>query len=390
MRVTAFDVGKKASYVLMAAGLLGIFATVVFFSDALFFQTLVILNLLVAFTPVILVNYLEYRRIKAIELYLPDYLRDVSESVKSGMTLETAVEAAAKGHYGPLSEEMMLTAAQISWGIPFEETMRRFAERVNSKMVRQAVLITIESYKSGGDIADILETISADIRLLKEVEEKRKSDLQVYVISTYFIFMLFLAIIVILSKSFLPATPQLNMLAMILGGQTSNVSEEEYKNYFFHLTLIEAFFAGLVSGQMGEGSIIAGFKHSFVMIVITLAAFQFFLSPEPFASKIAGEILKIPPTAMTATSTEIPLMLTGDTTAAQVAEMVSAAAEEKKLEAYKDFSSDKVRFAAGDCKPCENGDLVIDADVVLVKKPSKIFFKVIVTRAGYRIDIRAP
>jgi len=41
----------------------------------------------------------------------------------------------------------------------------------------------------------------------------------------------------------------------------------------FHLSLIEGFFAGLIAGKMGEGSMGAGLKHSLILIVIGFLAF---------------------------------------------------------------------------------------------------------------------
>jgi flagellar protein FlaJ len=34
------------------------------------------------------------------------------------------------------------------------------------------------------------------------------------------------------------------------------------------MTLIQAFFGGLVAGKMGEGSIYAGLKHSLIMMIL--------------------------------------------------------------------------------------------------------------------------
>jgi flagellar protein FlaJ len=378
---------KKIGYVMMGVGLFLLLLFYVFFGSFYYFQTLAVIALLIAFVPIITINYMEYRRIKAIELYLADFLRNVSESIRSGMTLERAMDSASCGHYGPLSEEMKITSAQISWGISFEEALERFSNRINSKLVRQALLIILESYKSGGEVADILETVSTDIRLLKEVETKRKGELQIYVVSTYFIFFLFLAIIIVLSKSFLPATPQLGALSSIVGGTAPTITEEEYKTFFFHLVLIEAFFAGILCGQMGEGRIIAGFKHSFILVVISLLTFQFALAPEPFANKIATEILKLP-SGTEMVSTEAPYTLFSDVTSAQIAEIVKAAAKEKKTAGFEQLEAKNIFFSKGDCKPCEREDITLETGFLLVKRPAKIYYTIASRKGNYVITIR--
>ena len=377
-------------YAITFVAIIASLITLLQFRNATFFQTLLIVDLLGVFTPIIVLNYLNYRRTKLIEAHLPDFLRDVAESNRSGLTLEKAIESAAKGQYGPLTEEMHIVSAQISWGIPFEDALLKFSQRVESKLVRQIALIILESYKSGGAIADILETVSTDVRTLKEIETRRKSELQVYIISIYFIFLLFLAIIIVLSKTFLPATPQLNNIASILGGTVSKVSEEEFKTFFFHLSLIQAFFAGLISGQMGEGSVTAGFKHSFILIIVTLASFQLFLSPEPLASKVADEVLKLPPSASGFSTVEQAFTVFTDTSSAEIAKIVKERSTDRKLQGYEEITAANFFFTSTDCKPCTAGDITVQGSVVVVKKPTKVLFSLSNRKGFYTITIRGP
>ena len=377
---------KTLIYGATGVGIMMILATFIFLLNSMYFQTVLIVSLLVSFTPIILLNYLEYKRVKEIELNLADFLRNVAESTRSGMPLEKAIASSAEGNYGPLTEEMSIVSSQISWGLPFEDALLKFSKRIKSKLVQQTILIVVESYRSGGDIADILETVSEDIRSLKDIEAKRSSDLQIYVISTYFIFFLFLAIILILSKSFVPATPQLAGVAKLVGGTVSSVTEEDYLVYFFHLSLIEAFFAGLVSGQMGEGNIIGGFKHAFILVIVTLVAFQIFLAPDPFAARVAGEITKLPPSVTSASTDELPYTIATDTTAEDIAKRVNASVGARA--GWESFSKDKIEFTYSDCDACRRGDLVIQKEFIIVKKPTKALYSVSVANGFYTINIR--
>ena len=377
---------KNLIYAVSGIGVVMILATLLLLINSVYFQTVLVVSLLVTFTPLIIQNYLEYVRVKAIELFLSDFLRDVAESNRSGMPLEKSIASAAEGNYGPLTDEMKIVSSQISWGISFDEALLKFSKRIKSKLVQQTILIVVESYRSGGDIAGILETVSADIRSLKDIEAKRRSDLQVYVISTYFIFFLFLAIILVLSKSFVPATPQLNNVAQIVGGTVSKVSEDDFKTFFFHLSLIEAFFAGLVSGQMGEGSITAGFKHSFILIVVTLISFQVFLTPEPFSNRLASEISRLPPMTTSAGSAEMPYTLFSDTSADDVAKIVKEMTKDKPE--WQEFSKDNIVFSYSDCSPCERGDLVVQKELILVKKTTKVMYTLSIRNGQYSINIR--
>ena len=50
-----------------------------------------------------------------------------------------------------------------------------------------------------------------------------------------------------------------------------------YRTLFFHMVLIQAFFNGVLAGQLGEGSVVAGLKHSAIMLGVALLVFGLFL-----------------------------------------------------------------------------------------------------------------
>ncbi len=382
--------GKEISpmYLLTGVGIFLIVLAMTAFQYTFYYQGLLVTGALVSVLPILLTYYLEYSKIKKIEVYLPDFLRDVSESVRAGMTLPTAFYNASQGDYGPLSKDMRKIAAQLSWGISMPEALTRYAKKTKSKLVKQALMIIVESYQSGGEIATVLETVSTDVKTLKELEMERKSKLSVYIISTYFIFFLFLGIILILTKTFLPATPQLQSVSAILGrGGGVPMSEEDFRTVYFHLCLIEAFFAGLISGQMGEASIIAGIKHSVILVIVTILAFQFLVVAEPFQSKVANEILLIPPGAAGSSAKDIVYTFTADVTNVDVAREVKRVAEEKNAAEFRSLTPDMIKFTYRSCTPCNKGDLIVSEDSIIVKKPSKVKYSIYNTGNGYNIMI---
>ncbi len=340
------------------------------------FQTALIVSLLVAGLPYTILRYLKYRRTRIIEKYLPDYLRDVSEGLRAGMALPRAIESASKGSYGPLSDEMQKTAAQISWGVPFTEAMEKFANRSNSALVDRSVTIIVESHRSGGNVAEVLETVARDIKTIQSLRSKRKSKLRVYLVSIYFIFFLFLGIIASLTVSFVPATPDLNKAAGVLGGTPSDMSPADFRNYFFHLALVEAFFAGLIGGQMGTGHVLAGFKHSVIMIVSTLILFQVILAPPGFVDSVAGEIVKLPPNTKGMSSSTATLTISNSVNASEIAKKAREKAEAEGKGGYSQLRGSDIIFLPMSCSPCSKGDLLVTGNSIEVKKSSDVPVKV--------------
>jgi flagellar protein FlaJ len=50
-----------------------------------------------------------------------------------------------------------------------------------------------------------------------------------------------------------------------------------FSRLLYHTCLVQAIFSGLIAGQMGEGSIGAGVKHSCVLLLIALFTFNFII-----------------------------------------------------------------------------------------------------------------
>ena len=61
-------------------------------------------------------EYLRLRKVRKIDARFPDFVRDLAESRRAGMTFTRAIMHASTGNYGVLTEEIKKIAQQISWG----------------------------------------------------------------------------------------------------------------------------------------------------------------------------------------------------------------------------------------------------------------------------------
>jgi len=57
----------------------------------------------------------------------------------------------------------------------------------------------------------------------------------------------------------------------------SSLNPEITKRIFFHMTVIQGLFGGLVAGKMGEGTISAGLKHSVILLTCGYVVFKLIL-----------------------------------------------------------------------------------------------------------------
>jgi flagellar protein FlaJ len=218
-------------------------------------------------------EYLRIKRIRKIDERFPDFVHDLAELRRAGMTFPKAILTASKGSYGFLTSEIQKIAKQISWGSSVEDALKNFAQRVNTKLVNRTVSLIIEASHSGGNVADVLEVASKDARELKLIASERRASILSYVAVVYVGFGVFLLIIIVLCSSLLPAL--LSSGGMQAGlGRSGGITLEAVTSVFFFASLIQSYGMGIVTGVFEEGKMVSGLKHSFIMLVITWIVFK--------------------------------------------------------------------------------------------------------------------
>lgn len=234
-------------------------------------------------------EYKKYREIKEMEEKFPLFLRDLTEAISSGMSLPKAIVTCSKYDYGSLNKEIKKIVNQISWHLPINKVLERAAKDMRkSKKISTAFRILREAYMSGGNTPAVLTSLSESFERLEEIAKERKSILNQYVIMIYAISFIFLVVVVMIQRILVPilSNPQLGYAGIsnpcftcfgfacnlcefyrITAFSLFNAKEENfyYVSLFFFLSLIQAIFAGLVAGQISEGSYKAGLRHSIIL-----------------------------------------------------------------------------------------------------------------------------
>ncbi len=148
--------------------------------------------------------YKEDTRIKKADSEFPLLLRELAQAKRAGLTLVDSFGLIAEGEYGILTESLRTTAYQLTWGVPFEEALRLFAERHPTKMIKRSIELIIEGYRVGGDIGSILKITADDVNEVRALEKKRATDMMPYIAICYITFGVFLLILMVLYGTFIP------------------------------------------------------------------------------------------------------------------------------------------------------------------------------------------
>ncbi len=222
----------------------------------------------------------ELKRVNGIDQKFPEFLRDLAESQRAGMTLTEAVMTASKGNYGQLTPEVRKMAAQIEWGVSFQDALERFAKRVRTPLIDRTVALVVQAAASGGNVVDVLSAAANDSREIQMILKERKGSMAIYTMIIYVAFLVFMGVVAILTAQFIPEVSKAVSKAegISIGGLNFRaIDEQAFRSVFFHAALIQGLGGGLVAGVMEGGKPVAGLKHCVIMISMAYVVFRFFI-----------------------------------------------------------------------------------------------------------------
>lgn len=238
------------------------------YGESTLFSSINLIGLFIFAFPIIMVKYMQYRRFKELETMFPIFLRDFVESTRSGMTIPAALKSVSKNDYKTLTPYVVKMAAQLDWGVPAEKVLVKFSKESKSKLISRIISSVKESHRFGGNLADTFEALSNTAVEVERLREERGLYLHSQMITGYIIFFVFLGVIIGLEKFLVPSLSQVNPVgfAQAVVPETQENLAQEYRDLFRNLIILQGFFAGLAVGKMAEGAIVAGVKHSLLMV----------------------------------------------------------------------------------------------------------------------------
>lgn len=220
------------------------------------------------------------RMVRGIEAAVPDFLTRMAGINQVGLTIAQAIEIMVRTNLGLLSYEIKRVSRDIIWGASVEDALVRFERRVRTPAVSRSVSLIAAACRMSGEISEVLSIAAKDARMSHVLAEERKAGMAMYIIVIYLAYFVFLFVVVVISTRFLPVLGEISVPSTGAGitplpGMGASSVIPTFDRLLFHLSIIQAFFSGLVAGKMGEGSVKAGVKHAAVMLAVALVIFAF-------------------------------------------------------------------------------------------------------------------
>lgn len=120
--------------------------------------------LVLSLLPALQLLQLKQKRIDKFQKQLPEALELVSRALKAGHALTSGMKLAADQFDAPLGTEFEETLDEINFGVSVADALKNLAERMNCMEVRYFVVAVILQRETGGNLAELMESLAHLIR----------------------------------------------------------------------------------------------------------------------------------------------------------------------------------------------------------------------------------
>ena len=121
------------------------------------------------------VSYKVRKRQEQFATQLPDFLRSLVMSLRSGFGLTQAIEMAVSESREPIRDEIERVLAEVRMGRNLPEAMRGVAERMDNNDLEWVIGAIEINRETGGNLSEVLATVNGTIRERGRLQRKVRS-----------------------------------------------------------------------------------------------------------------------------------------------------------------------------------------------------------------------
>ncbi len=227
--------------------------------------------------------YLMHDRVRRVEDVLPDFLLMVAAQMHAGLTPFAAFNAAARPEFGPLEREIKTITARAVGTESFTDALMALADHIDSPVLRRTISFFENGLRSGGKLANLLETAAEEIRDLDELRKETVLNTRTYTIFLIFILVGGLPLLLAISTEFLgifsKLQSQVNVNSTTMMGNmlapSLNLSPDFVGQMAIVIIVGTAMLVSIFIGVISEGKVLYGLRYWPPLAV--MAYFFFFI-----------------------------------------------------------------------------------------------------------------
>jgi len=190
------------------------------------------------------------------------FMRDLTEARKTGMSPEKCIITLKDRPYGGFSKHLKVIARQIGWGEPLRKVYQDFVKRVHGWMSRASLYVLIDAIDVGGGAPETFDVLATFMEDLEEIEKQKRSTLLPLMMIPYMTAIMLVVVVVIL----------VSFMRNLLQIARIYISLAEFIHFFLPPVILIAVISGLVAGKVSSGVVAAGFKHAFILSIVSFIA----------------------------------------------------------------------------------------------------------------------
>jgi tight adherence protein B len=122
--------------------------------------------------PGMMLRSMREKRVHQVEQQLVEALELLGNSLKSGLTMQQALELVVREFPPPIKQEFMLVLSECRLGVELTDALANMAKRLKSNIVQILAAGVTITKKVGGDLTVIFNNIAATIREQANIEGK--------------------------------------------------------------------------------------------------------------------------------------------------------------------------------------------------------------------------
>ncbi len=114
--------------------------------------------------PAVWLSIIRKRRIERISKQMPEAVTMIANALRAGFAFQHGIDMVAKQMDGPIAEEFSHLIVDLNVGSTVEEALHGLLKRADSEDVNMVVTAVLIQRTSGGNLAEILETVGESMR----------------------------------------------------------------------------------------------------------------------------------------------------------------------------------------------------------------------------------
>jgi flagellar protein FlaJ len=191
---------------------------------------------------------------------ITQFLRDLVETRKSGLSPERCIEDLSSRDYQAFSKHLRNMSLRLSWGYPIRQIYQEFRAKVRDWLSLINIYLLIDTIEVGGGSEESLETLADFAKTTEQLEAEKRA------------MMLPLGLVPYIGAGLLTATTVM-FLNFLTGMSVMGVSIPyvDLFNVLLPPLLLHSFIIGIVAGKIISGRASAGFKHAMIMVLVAIA-----------------------------------------------------------------------------------------------------------------------